>query len=1269
MDVTHDIRELLLAYRSGHITAAEMNVQLGRTTIRLAQKKLRSRGLGGEDEAARVATIVSHLATKQAGAFGYGEPALIGTVVLGLVEQLVVDHKAHHEASLAALRDILHLLCAGCARTFALFVRETVELLLQATRVSPAVGVACSPLTGLHEFARACTPPTGEPLSPVALHVRQPSQLTWLCSGLLQLCASLHASAPQFVGDGGPILWTALLEQLEAGALPALPAPLQLAPLRALRSLLEAHDAPDGLRARLLHRLLLLLCCGAPAQLPSHDAVCDSVVAPQFRTPECDDLVGHCLERLGRAGHRPPSPSLALLHVAVPWALAVSRSPQLHRSLCHLLRELPPEALASQLPALEPYLARRKLQPALLPCFELALRAHAPGSPASVRAGMCAAADAEDAASRAKRARRAAPSAEAVSVAEQLRLRLTERAMGLSCRLGQSVACADDVGALSMLGAITCLLARGCATAFGASARETTAAEGRSELGRALPASSARFADLVSQLLRKAVEWLDSVERFASHSLDAATSRDAADADSSEREQGGGESILQTALSVARGLLLDTRKIAFQEGLLLTKQLSMAVVRLACLPWSPPPEQAADPHAWAARFEPALRVESLALLVLLPPDVAPAIRATAFHAAIAGSLTPARGKEIEFAVLEGDRHRPPTLEEMAQGRAVERRVGARALELLPQLARKLGPTQSAGDAFHGLAQRLLASDLALVDGQSGKRDAGPEGVAELCTALGTAVGQLACVHAGQCIAGRASTGGGENALGGGCAGTVRCRTCDVDRAPAGAANGGSREGDVGCEDSDGATSGDRGRIDAEGSGRLYQLLPNLWELQLRLAPHEWRGRASLVDGIARLATHATPTQLARSRDVLVELMALLADEQLEVRDACAEVLPRLLGRRTVVRAVLEVGPQSTLHGSTLCQQMLKPMIEATRLRKTEDDREVMLTMLHALGRLGCEPLYADDECRVAVVLALCEHLDAADEHGREYDLAMQLLRNLALATADTNGSIAAMCRRLAPLIGREWVWWIVERPALLVHVAEKLLDADEPALLEMILPHALPPLVLLGGLATQGSPDTRGLIASDVMRTLAEKLGQSAKQLLIDHMHLVLAEVFTSQASDDSEDADVAIPGSLEFMHTHGVARKEQLPAMIRMNCRELMQEMVLRLGRAADDAESANVLMALNLLIPAGLHATFDDDCSNQQVSMMNSVDVNGSNGLLRVYIDANSLMLIQFLRNKISSRSAPRSDKAVALSVRGRRRRWMSVSLSPFPPASALR
>lgn len=65
--------------------------------------------------------------------------------------------------------------------------------------------------------------------------------------------------------------------------------------------------------------------------------------------------------------------------------------------------------------------------------------------------------------------------------------------------------------------------------------------------------------------------------------------------------------------------------------------------------------------------------------------------------------------------------------------------------------------------------------------------------------------------------------------------------------------------------------------------QLTLFIPKLWQMQLRVAEDNWRCRTALVRSIARLLTHAHPTQLARLRDVLVSLMALLGDSETKVR--------------------------------------------------------------------------------------------------------------------------------------------------------------------------------------------------------------------------------------------------------------------------------------------------------------------------------------------------------------------------------------------------
>ena len=112
-------------------------------------------------------------------------------------------------------------------------------------------------------------------------------------------------------------------------------------------------------------------------------------------------------------------------------------------------------------------------------------------------------------------------------------------------------------------------------------------------------------------------------------------------------------------------------------------------------------------------------------------------------------------------------------------------------------------------------------------------------------------------------------------------------------------------------------------------------------------------------------------------------------------------------------------------------------------------------------------------------------------------------------------------------------------------------------------------------------------------------------------MHLILAELFVQQASDDTGDLNDAIPGGLDFMVSRGVDSSQSLSDMIGMCAEQLLQErgcrglghisapprpylgrtsspqeMVLRLGRASGERERGVLLLALNLLIPVGLQA-----------------------------------------------------------------------------------
>jgi hypothetical protein len=66
----------------------------------------------------------------------------------------------------------------------------------------------------------------------------------------------------------------------------------------------------------------------------------------------------------------------------------------------------------------------------------------------------------------------------------------------------------------------------------------------------------------------------------------------------------------------------------------------------------------------------------------------------------------------------------------------------------------------------------------------------------------------------------------------------------------------------------------------------------------------------------------------------------------------------------------------------------------------------------------------------------------------------------------------------------------VERPELLEPTAHKLLDTSVNEMLELALPHALPSITLLGGLAQRGvhRRGERGRQAGEALRQLAQRL-------------------------------------------------------------------------------------------------------------------------------------------------------------------------------------
>ena len=135
-----------------------------------------------------------------------------------------------------------------------------------------------------------------------------------------------------------------------------------------------------------------------------------------------------------------------------------------------------------------------------------------------------------------------------------------------------------------------------------------------------------------------------------------------------------------------------------------------------------------------------------------------------------------------------------------------------------------------------------------------------------------------------------------------------------------------------------------------------------------------------------------------------------------------------------------------------------------------------------------------------------------------------------------------------------------------------------------------------------------------------------------------------------------AMPSSLSFMYSHGIRRDEfPIAGLIKMCARELFQEMVTRLGKACCPKETAAVLVALNMLLPCGLlveqipyAASLSHSlrtCGGGAVSLLSSLDVAGSNAHLVYYIDANAMMLLDFLRVRIASRHSTAVEQATAL------------------------
>ena len=161
--VNDEMQDLLRARTIAN--ADERNELLARVLGKLVANHLRRPSdvsEGRPDEVSRVLIIIRHLATKQAGAFHWGEPSAVGPTILGLIEQLPCTNEERQCAVLGALEDVLQLLRMGSARALACVGNEAVALLRALPSSSAATGThgTHGSMRGFEGFAKLCAPPT-----------------------------------------------------------------------------------------------------------------------------------------------------------------------------------------------------------------------------------------------------------------------------------------------------------------------------------------------------------------------------------------------------------------------------------------------------------------------------------------------------------------------------------------------------------------------------------------------------------------------------------------------------------------------------------------------------------------------------------------------------------------------------------------------------------------------------------------------------------------------------------------------------------------------------------------------------------------------------------------------------------------------------------------------------------------------------------------------------------------------------------------------------
>ena len=1145
-------------------------------------------GLSTADDVSRILMILGHLATKQMGAFGWGEPAAVGPTLLGLIEQLPYPSEARQDAVVATLQQVLTLLRVGSARAIATLGTEAMALIETLSEqavdtLRPRQGLV---VYGFHALASQCRAAQGEDESdapaPAALRLETQAHLSWLRLGLLRLCTmQVHTGCTHFSRYGSPGLWDAALDCLQVPASQSPTAaqrsttpqpPSLIIALQTVHTMLEKLGAPPPVQSDLLRRLLLVL----TADLPPYDETQQPVIWPHFRTKALDDILGDCLALLIRP-NMPPLECLSLLEIAVPHALASSASTRLHTSLCAIMQTLPVESIDGHLRQLEALLARPHLRAALVPCFEHAFASASADDeippPTDIGVG--------DHDERRPKRRRLA------------RLSSRQRLFATAMRLEMGSSTNEDVRSLGLLGTATLLFA------------PVTEHAAHEDDGGDI----ARF---FTPLLAKLQHWLDSILRMASENPEAAGS--AWDGNSTE------ESLMATAFDVCDNLLQRVTRIDLPDSALAT------ISSLAALPWSHVNGVVEQHHVH--RFAAPLRSAALRLLAAHGSSDADSqersLRAYTHAIESCQLQTPSE-------IIEGTSDAPMLVEASQE----ELDVGSTALLELPTLI-----------SSSGMACTRMLTPL---------RKLGHACPQSMCAAYADCLGHLACIDSGQL----AEDG---------------CKACDLKHNPDHAA-----PSNAGGEDEDTSAGAGAAAVNATVGERLFSLVPLLWDQFNALAEDDEGAHAAIVESISRLARHARPLELARARETLVPFLSLLSEDDPRTRAACEACFPRLLAYEPFVRAVTAYPEQERFSPATLISTMVEPIADAMRNRS--DEPEVQRTIIRVLGALGAEPLYAPDECRAAIVSVLSELLSVDTQPSAAHSLSLQLIDTIAraqqhtdLAASEASGAagpaqaaaqprtIAGLCRRLAKHLAPQWIWWLVDNPLLLSAIARSLFDTDEATCLKLLAPRAVPRIVLVGslGMADEGTPSAARLsvpghtdytaLATTVLKELARQLGTTSRALLVDHMHLVLAEIFTEQAGDTPHQILTVAP---KFMYALGIPRSEDLGSMITMSARELFQEMVQRLGTARTEPETATVVMALNLLLPFGLNNWMDSDSASLMTatsrggaaSLISSLDVTRGNKQLVEYIDANAMMLLDFLRRQLSSRHATSEDKAVAL------------------------